>query len=724
MRASLAKLAEEQAPKASGPLPGEGEDAGKTVIYRDTWGVAHIYAPTIEAGLYAQGYAIAEDRPELLLTNFMTAIGELASIKGKDAIQSDLRSHMWDHYGMAKALADRNRPEIRSHLQAFAAGINEFYAQHPKDAPEWWGGRRVDEAMIVAFGRLFLFNWSIDEAYGDLERGGIKPGFDPVQRGSNQWAVSPARSASKNALLLIDPHLSWWGPSRFWEFRIHAGGLQGSGVTLAGSPYIGLGHNANLAWAMTTGGPDTADIYELTLNETDPTQYLYEGEWKKMTSRDVTLAVKGEEPQTHTLWFSQHGPIIAKHGTKAYAAKMAYDDVVNGSEVWYDLNLAKDYTGAVTAIDTLAIFPQNVMCADTSGNIYYQRAGRVPKRSQDLDWSVPVDGSKAAAEWQGFHPGSDLLHVLNPPQGYMQNCNIPPDAMMPNSPFKLSESIDYIFASKDYGDNRDGWTNQRGARAIQLLGADDSVTVEEALQYAVDMRIYGADRWVEVLRQAHAKYAADYAGNSDYQPAIDDLLAWDLESRPESTGALKYYYWRKQLADDFGDMVKEAEKSIDDWYAIVEGRPERALQEPDEALQTGLAEFVKAMGVLKEHFGKLDATYGDKFRVGRGDASWPVGGGGDVGNRTLRSMTYEKDRDDHTRWGTGGQTSTQLVQLSKPVESWMYLPVGNSDRTDSSHYRDQAEKAFSKAQLKDTWWRPEELKDHIESRTVLANAPA
>ncbi|MEK7793726.1 MAG: penicillin acylase family protein, partial [Candidatus Hydrogenedentota bacterium] len=200
MRASLAKLAEEQAPKASGPLPGEGEDAGKTVIYRDTWGVAHIYAPTIEAGLYAQGYAIAEDRPELLLTNFMTAIGELASIKGKDAIQSDLRSHMWDHYGMAKALADRNRPEIRSHLQAFAAGINEFYAQHPKDAPEWWGGRRVDEAMIVAFGRLFLFNWSIDEAYGDLERGGIKPGFDPVQRGSNQWAVSPARSASKNAL--------------------------------------------------------------------------------------------------------------------------------------------------------------------------------------------------------------------------------------------------------------------------------------------------------------------------------------------------------------------------------------------------------------------------------------------------------------------------------------------------------------------------------------------
>ena len=104
---------------------------------------------------------------------------------------------------------------MREHLEAFARGINDYYAAHPGDVPEWWRGRQVDPYMVVAFGRLFVYNWSIDEAYGDLRRGGIEPGFKPAQRGSNQFAIAPQRSAEKAAILAIDPHLSWDGPSRF-----------------------------------------------------------------------------------------------------------------------------------------------------------------------------------------------------------------------------------------------------------------------------------------------------------------------------------------------------------------------------------------------------------------------------------------------------------------------------------------------------------------------------
>jgi acyl-homoserine lactone acylase PvdQ len=122
--------------------------------------------------------------------------------------------------------------------------------------------------------------------------------------------------------------------------------------------------------------------------------------------------------------------------------------------------------------------------------------------------------------------------------------------------------------------------------------------------------------------------------------------------------------------------------------------------------------------------GSLDAEYGDRYRVGReGDAdSWPLegGGGGQVGLTTLRNISYGRaDEADHTRLGRGGQTSTQVVVLSDPPQSWIYIPLGQSDRADSPHYDDQAEKAFSPRQLKPSWWLPEDLAQHVESRTEL-----
>lgn len=699
-------------------LPGEGDDAGKTVIYRDTWGIPHIYAPTDVAGLYAQGYAIAEDRPELLLQNLLTAIGELSSIAGPAAVQSDLRSHMWDHYGVGKRNWDQIRPRVQEHIKAFTAGINAFYEAHPEDVPVWWEGRKVDEFMIVAFGRLFLYNWSIDEAYEDLERGGIKPGYEAAQRGSNQFAVAPSRSAEGAAILAIDPHLAWFGPSRFWEFRIHAGDLHGSGVTLPGSPYIGLGHNADLAWAMTTGGPDTADVFELTLKEGDPTQYKYDDEWRSLESREVTLKVRGEDDQTHTLWFSHHGPIIALRDGKAYAGATSYADLATTSGAWYDLNYAKDYHGAIEAMDTLSVFPQNVMVADTSGNIYFQRTGRVPRRSMDYDWARPVDGSTSKSEWQGVHPAADHLQVLNPPQGYMQNCNIPPDAMMPNSPFSLDKHLDYLYSGPGYGSARAGWTNQRGARAIELLQADDSVTAAEAMAIINDVKPFGADRWLDVLRRAHKAHGKSYKDDALYTAGIEDLLAWDGALSRDSSGALKYVYWRDAIASS-KELRGALENGIDDWYAIVEGRRPKSINVSKQHLEEAAKAFSDAMATLYDEWGTLDVVYGDRFRVGRDSASWPVGGGSGSGSRTLRTMGYSGQKDDGTNWGRSGQTSTQIVVLSKPIKSWIYLPIGQSDRPGSTHYRDQAEHLFSKRELKPSWWMPEDLKGHIESTTYL-----
>ncbi len=706
-------------------LPGTGDDADKTVIYRDTWGVPHVYAPTENAAMYAMGWAQAQDRPEEVLKNFARALGESAKFEGPGAFMADLRTHMWRHYEISRDNVEKVNPVVRGHVQAFVNGINDFYKAHPEDVPEWWGNREVDEYMSMAFGRLFLYNWSIDDAYSDLERAGIDPGFDKTERASNQFAVSKQRSANGAPILYIDPHLSWFGPSRFWEFRVHAGEYHGSGFNLAGTPYIGLGHNADLAWAMTTGGPDTADVYELALDPNDPMKYKYDDTWKTITKREVTLEAKGGEKKTFPIFDSHYGPIIAMRGGKAYAAKVSYADCVQGNESWYALNFGKDYKAVIAAAETQMIFPQNIMAADTAGNIYYQRTGRVPKRTQGLDWSKPVDGALSANEWQGLEPVEAHVQILNPECGYMQNCNIPPDAMMPHSPLTPDKFSPELFSDLSHGP-RGGWSNQRGARAIEVLAADDSVTIDEAKHYALELHPYGAERWVKALLDADAAHGDNYKDNDNYQAGMRDIIKWDQTLSADSRGALKYFYWRKQLLSNHGeDTMKEAGDAIDQIMAPARGEKPTQPELDSEQQEAALNAFDMAMSAIVADFGKLDVTYGDKFRVGRDDKSWPSSGGGDrnLGMVTLRNTNYSSEKEDKTRWGTSGQTSTQIVVMTKPVQSWTQPPLGQSDRPDSPHYRDQAEKVFGKVTLKPTWWQPKDLAKNIESREVLTSAP-
>ena len=228
---------------------------------------------------------------------------------------------------------------------------------------------------------------------------------------------------------------------------------------------------------------------------------------------------------------------------------------------------------------------------------------------------------------------------------------------------------------------------------------------------------------MEVLKQTDAKFVDILRLNSDYTAGIKDILSWNGELRRDSTAALKYYYWRKQVIEDYGaEVVSDAASRID-YYLAALGKQAPDINLSDDELGSAGDSLATAMAKLKTDHGSLNATYGDTFRVGRDDVSWPLGGGGDRGLITLRNINYGPERKDHTRWGRSGQTSTQIVVLSKPIRSWTYVPIGQSDRSNSAHYRDQAEKLFSQRKLKSTWWLPKDLVKHIKSRTVLAKTP-
>ncbi|MCP4644715.1 MAG: penicillin acylase family protein, partial [bacterium] len=264
--------------------------------------------------------------------------------------------------------------------------------------------------------------------------------------------------------------------------------------------------------------------------------------------------------------------------------------------------------------------------------------------------------------------------------------------------------------------------NQRGARALELLGADDSVTAEEAIAYATDVHPYGVDRWLEVLRGAHTAAGVQLGQNSRYRVGMRIMEEWDARLTRDSQGALCYYYWRKQMVEDYGrDGMGGVARRIDDPMASL-GEEPKPIELTGVELGYAAASFARAMDKMEADLGNLNGVYGDVFRAGRDDTSHPVGGGGDghLGTTTFRNVNYHGERPDHTRWGRSGQTSTQIVVLSKPIRSWTAPPIGQSDRPDSPHYLDQAENLFGPRKMKPTWWMPEDLVGHIESRTELA----
>ena len=695
-------------------------DAGKTVVYRDEYGVPHIFAPTAEAGVYAMGYCQAQDRLEELLKNYMRGMGEVCAAVGQGEFMSDLQSRVWRHYEVAKKNYGRIRPEVRRHIEAFVAGVNDYLASHQAEVPSWWGERKVDVYMPVAHSRYFMWGWPVGQALGELQKVGVYPNLAADMRSSNEMAIAPGRTSVKAPILIIDPHLSFWGPQRFWEFRIQAGALRGSGFTLPGSLYVGLGHNENVAWAMTTGGPDSADIYRLALNPENASQYRYEGEWRPLVPRAVTIAVKGEtRPRELTVYDSHYGPIVAKKGNEAFAAKLSYAEEVQFAEAFYMFNIAKNVAEFRKGLDLNQLMPQNVMVADTSGNIYYQRTGRVPIRPEGYDFARPVDGSTRKTEWLGIHPASDLISIENPPQGYMQNCNVPPDVMMVGSPMTPDKYRSYLF------NERAGRTHQRAAQAVNLLKNDDSVTPEEAIAIALDMYCYQSDRWTRALNHADQRFGSSFGGDADYQAGLRDLLAWDGYSRAESTGALKFYYWRQALRGRLGAGYRDLATKLTDYMEALEKPGEASAPPADSELQAMPASLAEAMKTLRRDAGSLEATYGRVFRVGRDQKSWPVGGGslGEEGMATVRAVDFAPAKPDHTRWARAGQTSTQVVVLTKPVRSWTQPPIGQSDRPDSPHYSDQAERLFSPARMKPSWYEKSELLQHQRTRTELSYPP-
>lgn len=676
--------------------------AGKATIYRDDYGIPHIYADTPAEASYGLGYAAAEDRLEDIYENIRIAIGNAAEFFGEKYVQTDYAMKLVRNAETCQKQFEVAPQLLRDISASYIEGVKAYAAEHPERQPEW----KIDLEPWhpAAIGRAMVLRWPLGTMMDDLNGKPEKPAFT-----SNEFAISPSRTKDKCAIILTDPHLGWENLAVFHEARVHGGDMQMSGFFIVGSPLVGLGHSAHVGWAMTTGGPDTSDVYMLKLNPKIPTQYEYDGKWEYMKPRFIRIQVKGEAtPRQMPALDTRFGPLMAEPDLKnnvAYAGKTPYMDGTGMFDQTWAMVTAKNAAEFYQALKMDQLMEQNVMYADREGNIGYVRVGRTPIRPEGYDWSKPVPGNTSATEWKGIYDLDEHVQILNPASGYMQNCNISPANMFIGSPMTEDKYNKHLY-NVSWDKN-----NPRGKRLVQLLDADSEVTKEEAMAITMDVYDILAKPWQDALKAAGGALGGELLTDADTKQAYDDLLAWDGQ------------YEQTSVAAPVMERLRLATRDKIDVGAIADGKPLSG--EHQKALLSGLQAVVEEM---KKVYGKTQTPWGEVHVVGRNGNFYPYDGadygGGAMFTETVRDVDSSENPKGSGKYvADGGCGSTMLMFMhADRIESYSCVPWGVSNQPDSPYNTNQSRDLFSKRKMKPTYFYKDDLMKVVSSEKVL-NVP-
>ena len=254
-------------------------------------------------------------------------------------------------------------------------------------------------------------------------------GFGGETVGSNSWVLAGSRTASGRPILANDPHLGLRTPSVWYLARLEAPGLSVEGATLPGIPTVIIGHNARIAWGLTSLEPDVQDLYLERTDPADPGRYFHDGSWRRFETRTETVRVRGGRDVVFQVRSSVHGPIVtdALDGAKSLPSPAValrwtgLDPEDTTSEAFDGFNTAGNWTEFLAAASRLRAPGQNLIYADVDGHIGYTASGAIPIRPRS-DGLLPVSG-EGADDWRGYVPFDALPRVLDPPRGFLVTAN-------------------------------------------------------------------------------------------------------------------------------------------------------------------------------------------------------------------------------------------------------------------------------------------------------------
>ena len=431
--------------------------AERVTITRDDWGIAHVRGKSDADAVFGMIYAQAEDDFNRVETNYLTALGRTAEAEGEKAIWADLRARLYMDPDDLRMRYSASPDWLKRLMEAWADGLNYYLAKHPEVRPraiarfEPWmalsftegsiGGdiERIDLEALEAFyskrGRALAS--SSQRRLGSRRAEGaavITPrgpslrwgdGHDPEPRGSNGFAIAPSRSADGHALLLINPHTSFFFRS---ELQVASDeGLNAYGAVTWGQFFIYQGFNERAGWMHTSSGVDVVDEFLETVEQKQGGLfYRYGNEQRPVETKTVTVAYHQADGSMASRSFetyrTHHGPIVREQGGKWVAFAMMHKPF-EALQQSFLLTKALDHDGFLEVAELKANSSNNTVFADSQGNIAYHHPHFIPVRDDRFDYTRPVDGSDPRTDWRGLHALPDAPRVLNPPNGWIQNTN-------------------------------------------------------------------------------------------------------------------------------------------------------------------------------------------------------------------------------------------------------------------------------------------------------------
>jgi len=687
-------------------------ETAATRILRDDWGIAHVHGRSDADAVFGMSYAQAEDDFNRVETNYLNSLGRLAEAEGESAIWSDLRQRLVIDPEDLQRRYRASAPWLQRLMVAWADGLNLYLHSHPDVHPrvlahfEPWmalsfsegsiGGdiERVDLDALAAF-------------YGAGDGAALRAVQNPRQHapgGSNGIAIAPANSATHHALLLINPHTSFFFRS---ELQVTSDeGLAAYGAVTWGQFFIYQGFNERVGWMHTSSGVDNVDFFAETVQRhARGYRYRFGDRWRPVVAAPILLRYRGADGALLTRRFevlrTDHGPIIArKNGQWISVALM--QKPVEALTQSYLLTKARSYAEFMKVMELKANSSNNTIYADADGHIAYLHPQFVPRRNDRYDYTHPVDGSDPGTDWQGLHALDELPRVLDPAVGWVMNTNDwPYSSAGPDSP-RREQFPRYM---DRFGEN------PRGVHATLLLEGQHAFTVDTLERAAYDPYLPAFARLIPVLLADYDRLASGNPLKARLAEPIGELRGWDYRWSAHSVATTLAALW----GDELWNVVKqdpEAENvSVYDYMA------EHA--SPDERLGT----LAGVCDRLAQDFGSWRVAWGDVNRYQRlnGDIVQPFSDAGPsrpipfTSSRwgSLASFSAHRYPGTNKYYGTVGNSFVAIVEFGPRVSARAVSIGGESGNPDSPHFADQVSR-YADGNLRRVYFYPEDLIGHID----------
>lgn len=683
--------------------------AQQVTIYRDAWGTPHVHGHTDADAVFGLAYATAEDRFQETEPYWYQALGRSAEAEGPQAANWDILIRALQVSKFSKEEYAHASPQIRALAKAYADGLNYFLATHPKVHPRVL--THFKPWYIFAFYRA-LFDVNLDRTDINLrELAHITLPKKPAHpKGSNMWAVGPAKSVSGHAMLFINPHVLLTA-----SYEVHV--MSDAGWNVSGAIFFGttafplLGHNASLGWSLTVNQPGIVGVWKETFDDpAHPLRYRYGKGYKTAVAWTDSIKVRQKDGtlKTRVLHFRKtvHGPILAVRDGKALAVRMA--NIRRGGTVqeFYAMGKAHNFKQFKKALAIGGLTYHNVMYADTAGNIFYIYNGAIPRRNPHYDWSKPVDGSDPGTQWHGYHTIAELPQVLNPPSGWMQNTNSSPFHTTAQDNPNPADFPSYMVAGT-YADHQ----NPRSRESRRLLSRPGKISFAEWKRIAFDTHFGVADKAIPKLLAAWKKLlTTDPKRAEKLRPMVQGLRDWDRDGSIASPETTWFALWAVAMLDrsTLPPQLRRLPMGI---RAVPRGPGQdiRAL----EAVRTRL---LTDFGTIQIPWGRINRLQHSPFRDGISSfsdsrPSLPVPGAPPNVVGDIFAFYEIQPKGSPNLYGQAGDGYVSVIEFGPHVTAYSIVPFGESGDPKSPHFFDQAH-LYARGQFKRAWFTPEEVKLH------------